>query len=340
MKKKWGTLSIILSSAAFCVLILDAKTALKGAQDGVALCLHSVIPSLLPFILISLIFNASITGRSVRMLRPLCRLCGIAEGTESIILLGFLGGYPIGAQSVNDAFVHGYISRRNAQRLLGFCNNAGPAFLFGIAGSLFPETSAVWWLWGIHVASALIVGILLPVEEHPSKSSTHVDSLSLPKALEKAIKIMAGICGWVIVFRVLILFCKKWFLWLFPLPLQALFCGIMELTNGIYALMDLPLLGQRFIFASVILAFGGICVSMQTMHVTQAVGRSLYFPGKLIQAVICFLLAAITQYFIFSPDHILQIPLWLFLLCVVLLCVTAMYFHRKKSCSITRRNVV
>lgn len=340
MKKKWGTLSIILSSAAFCVLILDAKTALKGAQDGVALCLQSVIPSLLPFIFISLVLNASITGRSLRLIRPLCRLLGIAEGMESVLLLGFLGGYPIGAQSVNDAFVHGYISRSNAQRLLGFCNNAGPAFIFGIARSLFPETRAVWWLWGIHVASALMVGVLLPVEKHPYRCTTNVDPMSLPKAIENAVRIMARICGWVIIFRVLISFSENWFLWLFPIPYQALFCGILELTNGIYALIELPLFGQRYIIASVILAFGGICVSMQTIHVTQAVGKSLYFPGKLIQTVISFLLAAITQHFIFSPDQILRIPLWMFLLCSVLLCVPAMYLHRKKSCSITKGNVV
>lgn len=331
VKKGSKYLSAIIPSIAFCVLILDAKTALKGAQDGITLSLYSVIPSLFPFIVISLIFNAALAGKKFRLLQPICRLCGIPAGMESVLLLGLLGGYPIGAQSVNDAYTHGCIPRTSAQRLLGFCNNAGPAFIFGIVGNLFTDLGTVWWLWGIHILSALTVGFLLPDKNTVCRSSTPGDPLPLPKALENAAKIMAGICGWVILFRVIISFCTKWFLWAFSPPFQALFSGVLELTNGIHALLEIPLQGQRFVFTAVILAFGGICVSMQTIHVTHNLGAGLYFPGKIMQTMISLVLSGAVQYFIFPDEQVLHIPIYIFLICMLLLCLTCFYLHCRKK---------
>ena len=39
----------LTGAAGMLVLILDAKTALAGAKEGIQLCLYTVIPSLFPF---------------------------------------------------------------------------------------------------------------------------------------------------------------------------------------------------------------------------------------------------------------------------------------------------
>ena len=144
------------------ILILDGKTALAGGAEGIELCLKTVIPSLFPFFVLSILLTSSLSGVTLPVLRPLGRLCGMPEGTEALLISGFLGGYPVGAQSVAAVYRSGQLPRREAERLLAFCSNAGPAFLFGMASSLFPRQWMAWALWGIHIAGAVFAAVLLP----------------------------------------------------------------------------------------------------------------------------------------------------------------------------------
>lgn len=162
MIRRADTLTGIAAATGIALLILDSKTALAGAQSGVELCIRTVIPSLFPFFLFSILLTTSLIGRRIPILRPVCRLCRIPGGAESILIAGFLGGYPVGAQCVSQAYRAGQLSHRDARRMLGFCNNCGPAFLFGMAAALFREWWAPWSLWGIHIFSALCVGVLIP----------------------------------------------------------------------------------------------------------------------------------------------------------------------------------
>ena len=60
--------------------------------------------------------------------------------------------------------------------------------------------------------------------------------LTLPDALQCSLKIMANVCGWIILFRILIAFMTRWVLWLLPVPAQVAITGILELSNGCCAL--------------------------------------------------------------------------------------------------------
>jgi len=251
------------------VLIFDGKTAIVGAQEGVTLCLHTLIPSLFPFLVLSSLINSLLIGRKIAFLRPIGKLCGIPSGAESILLLGLLGGYPVGAQSIADAYGNGHLSKPAAHRLLGFCNNAGPAFLFGIIAAKFTSPSTGWLIWAIHILSALIVGTLLQKKEQSACSLSAAKPITLPQALETSIKTMAKICGWVVLFRVLLSVLRRWLFWLIPLWLQVLLTGALELANGCVDLHLIPNEGLRFLLSVCMLSFGGLCVGMQTLSVTK-----------------------------------------------------------------------
>lgn len=284
-------ITLFVAGIAFLVLILDAKTALSGAAEGIRLCLQTVIPSLFPFLFISIMLTSTLTGHSIPILRPLCRLLRIPEGAESILLIGLLGGYPVGAQCVAEATRNGTISRENGCRLLTFCSNAGPAFIFGIGSNLFQDSWMCWALWGIHIISALLVGLLTPGFQEPATTTSTSSNCNMTKALQRALRVMATICGWVVIFRVLITFCEHWFLWLLPVWIQCLICGMLELTNGCCMLAQIGDMQTRFILCSVFLSFGGLCVTMQTYSVTEGIDASLYLPGKIKQAVVSALMA-------------------------------------------------
>lgn len=97
----------ICVSLGMLALILDGRTAIEGARQGIGLCLRTVIPSLFPFFVLSILLTSSLLGSSLIVLRPLGRLFGMPEGAESLLIPAFLGGYPVGAQNVAAAFRSG-----------------------------------------------------------------------------------------------------------------------------------------------------------------------------------------------------------------------------------------
>lgn len=289
----------IFAIFSMAVLILDSKTALKGIGEGVQLCLYTVVPALFPFFVFSSIINETLIGRRIPFLRPLGKLCGMPAGSESLLMLGFFGGYPVGAQAVSDAYRQGALSKPTAQRLLGFCSNAGPSFLFGLIATLFADWWAPWVLWGIQILSTLLVGILLPGKDTGFVALQDNCQISVSIALKRAIRVMAEVCGWIILFRMYIAVCSRWVLWVFPPITKTIFSGILELSNGCIALSNLQSQSIRFILASGFLSFGGLCVYMQTVAVCGNLGLGMYIPGKILQTVFSLFLSGILLPFLY-----------------------------------------
>lgn len=282
----------IAASLGMLILILDGKTAVMGARDGLELCLRTVIPSLFPFFILSHLVTHAFTGQRLSLLRPLAALCGIPQGGESLLMTAFLGGYPVGAQAVAGVYQAGHISKAEAERLLAFCNNAGPAFLFGMASALFPQKRAALLLWLIHMFSAVFTAVLIPAGERRAISLSDGQRENLTDAMENSIRVMAYVCGWVILFRIFIGFLNRWAFWLLSVPVQVGITGLLELTNGCCSLASVSNEPLRFVMCSGMLAAGGLCVTMQTLSVTEGLSLRLYFLGKGMQILFSLLLSA------------------------------------------------
>ena len=175
--------------------------------------------------------------------------------------------------------------------MLGFCSNVGPSFLFGIIAPQFSGMSYAWLLWGIHVFSALAVALLLPRSNTETISILPPKNLSLADALKQAIAVMSRVCGWIVIFRVILAFLQRWILWMFPESWQVIITGILELSNGCCSLAAINDLRVRFLVSSGLLAFGGLCVTMQTVSVTNGLSLRYYFLGKLLQTTFSILLS-------------------------------------------------
>ena len=298
------------AAAGMLVLILDGKTALAGARSGIELCLMTVIPALFPFIVLSILLSGALLGASIPPLRPVGKILKMPAGTESLLLCAFLGGYPSGAVAVSEAFRAGSLSKDTAERLLSFCNNAGPAFLFGMTLSLFPDAGAGWLLWGIHILSALAVGILIPGKESsPVKLKKGGSSIGV---IKKAITVMATVCAWVILFRIIIAFLDRWILWILPPEGRVAVIGFLELSNGCCSLNLVNDVRIRLILCSGMLALGGVCVTMQTVSSVRGLKMNLYFLGKILQFVCSILLstAAVFRFWWVFPIFVVAVYLF------------------------------
>ena len=287
MGHRRSNISIILCSILMVVLILDSKTALKGASEGIHLCIYTVIPALFPFILLSSQIMAAFSGRNWSFLRPMGKLFSLPKGFESILIPAFLGGYPVGAQCIAREYSAGRVSKETAHCLLAFCNNAGPSFLFGMVGQMFSKKWMIWALWGIQFLSAMLVSALFPCTDSGKLTAKEAGK----PIMAASVQVMGIICGWVLLFRVILAFLDRWFLWLLPVKFKVVLTGFLELTNGCCSLSRIHSEEIRFILCAGIVSFGGICVLMQTSSVIQGLSIRYYLLGKLLQTGISILLA-------------------------------------------------
>lgn len=254
------------------VLILDGKTALAGAAAGVELCTRTLIPSLFPFFVLSSMLAGSLSG-------------------GGLMLAGILGGYPVGAANAKRAWRTGRIGKAEAERMAVLSNCAGPSFIFGVIGPMFDSILVTFCLWAVYLLSVLALWFVLPgmsAGEIPGKP------VRLHEALYASLRAMAGVCGWVVLFRVLLAILDRWILWILPGWGKTFVYGVLELTNGCLALGDLEQ-GLRFVLAAGMVSFGGLCVMVQTAAVTEGLSLRYYLPGKLFQCAVSMLLASFVQ---------------------------------------------
>ena len=283
-------------------LVLDSKTAIHGAQDGLTLCIQTLIPSLFPLIFTTSLLLPRIAPHQNDISRLLCKLFRIPAGSQGLLLTGLLGGYPVGARCVGQAANDGQLSDQTAGRMLVFCNASGPAFIFGIGCNLFQHSWMPWVLWAIHILSCLLTARMLCGKNSEVGSCRAPSAVAVPEALRRSIRAMAEISGWVILLRVLISILDKWCLWLFPPCIRVLCIGLLELSNGCLSLSELSGEGLCFVLYAGFLGFGGLCVALQSFSSSQTVSTRLYFPGKLLQGSISILLAGLLQPLLFSSD--------------------------------------
>ena len=168
---KANNFGITASACAALALILDSRDASQAASSGIEICIRTVIPSLFPFFLLSGYLTGNLQGGAW-----IAKLFRSPKNTGSILLSGFLGGYPMGAKLTAQQFHSGGISKEEADRLIMFCSQAGPSFLFGIIAPFFPESGYVWILWSIHIFSALTVSAVLTEKTEKTRQKRRVFS--------------------------------------------------------------------------------------------------------------------------------------------------------------------
>lgn len=273
------------------VLIFGGKIAIEGAQCGIEMCLQTLIPSLFSYFVLSGILTSVLIGQRIPCLAAIGRLCHMETGNESLLAVGMLGGYPTGAAMVWAAQRDGFLSVKEANRIAIFCNNAGPAFIFGVLGQLFPDIQWTISLWLIQIISSVVTGWL--VTGGPGTPIRPVNQkIRITDIVNQAIRNMASVCGWVILFRMILEFLDRWVFWILRPSIQVLLSGLLELSNGCLRLQDISDLMIRFLLASMMLSAGGVCVLTQTIAVFPELNIKTYLKGRTLHLLISTLLSA------------------------------------------------
>ena len=150
--------ALLIATAA---LVISPGEAINGAKDGLALCFNVIVPSLFPFfVLSSLVVELGMSRYLGRLLEPIMvPLFRVNGSCATALALGFIGGYPVGARTAIQIYENGQCSRTEAERMLAFCNNSGPAFILGVVGAgVFGSGTVGLLLYLAHLLASLLAG--------------------------------------------------------------------------------------------------------------------------------------------------------------------------------------
>ena len=303
MKKTLTTTLLAVSLLGLMALLLRHNQPVgQAVRQGLSLCGKSVIPSLFPFFVT---VSLAVAWGLFDTLRRL----GLPVG-GAVFLLGIVGGYPVGGRTIGELYRAGTISRRQAENLLTFCNNAGPSFILSIAGAgVFGSQRAGWALYGIHLLAALAAGGLLGafgemanggnnggnrpfIPPITAGNAPFLPSIFVIVTRNTALT-MLNVCAFVIFFLALAALLRQLWPGLPPLAM-----GLLELTGGVTALKNDA---AGFCMAAALLGWGGVSVHCQTAAVLEETDLSLgrYLLAKALQAVVSALFALAVCRFLF-----------------------------------------
>ena len=304
MKKFRAALPALALAAAFAALLRFPQEVSAAVTEGLRLSVSVLIPSLFPFfICVNLTSALGLTGVLARVFAPVMRQMFHVSGAGcTAVLCGAAGGYPSGAQCAAALYREGQLSRAEAEYLLLFCNNAGPAFLFGAVGTVLGiGMTGCLLLWGIHLLSALVIGLVNRPKEAPNAALPPVQRANASGAVVEAVR-SAGqavlqITMFVAAFSVLARLLTMAAAHILPDGVCTVLTGMLELSGGIAALANLPIaLRWKLALASFFLGCGGLCVWMQTQAVLAPAGLS--GCGMLLAKLAQGLLAALITFFL------------------------------------------
>lgn len=319
MRRLNRLVSAMAAGALLLGLVMFAPEAADGVRKGLKIATGTALPALFPFFVAgSLMVRTGLSAAIGRMaVKPFHRVYGLPGAGAAALALGLLGGYPVGAQVTVQLFQNGQLERDEAERLLGFVNCSGPAFLVSMCGTaVCGSVKAGFLLYAMHVAAALMTGLALtrapatqprPAKPAPVEPFTPAFVGAVGDGLATALRVSS----FVVFFAVLLSLGEALgvlgsfaavlapVLRLAGLPregAEAFACGLVELTNGLAALPELGLPARGlFPLVSALVGFGGLSVHCQTLSILSGSGLSArpYFVGKLLHAVISYALASV-----------------------------------------------
>lgn len=311
MKKQDTLYQLLFTALSLYLIFLMLRypaLSLEYASTGLTLWFTKMVPTLLPFMILSgIMIRMNLTERFVGLLHPLLhRIYGTSRNGSYTIIMGFLCGFPMGARIVGELYEQHKLSREESALLLSFCNNIGPIyFLSYVIPTLGIDRPGRPFLlmYGIPLLYGFLLMRIRPwmtrkvssCENHPEARSLQArqpGSCSLLAAIDASV--MSGLTGiarlggYMVFFNLLTIVFQ---------PFQHVNTNILniyrcllEITSGI------DCSGRSINYAILILLpFGGFSCIAQTYSMIRQTDLSLrpYLYHKAVQTAItaaCYLL--------------------------------------------------
>ena len=263
----------------FFVMLCFPKETLSGAKDGLLLWFQIVMPTLLPFFILT---NFLIHTNSIKYISQICgpvlqKLFRVSSNGSFAVLTGFL--------------------LSEGKYLLSFCNNTSPAFITSyIVIQNFKEEELLFPTLLILYLSPILCSLLFrriyKIPCNISKRASSQDSSIqfgfeiVDECIMNSFENITKIGGYIILFSILFSLGRK-------LPIAPIL-PILEITTGIPKILKTYThFKTSYVLVLANVSFGGLCAVAQSNSMLNGTELSIttYTIQKLITAVVTSLLA-------------------------------------------------
>ncbi len=267
-------------------------------KSGLSLCFSVVIGSVFPFMILTDLIASKSVFESISPLKLVFeRLFRINGSAISAFACGALCGFPLGVKVAADLYKRGIITKDECERLIGFSNNTGPAFVIsGIGVALLNSFKYGILIYASMLLSAIAVGFIFGFGHKASRGNlleiksdfVFVDSLK-----SGALNTLS-ICGFVVIFSVIFGLIALFIKHVLALTFISSF---IEVSNAAKTISGAAFLSSdmKLALISFAVSFSGISVHMQAKSFLAETDVSMkrYYIMKLLQGAIALVIARI-----------------------------------------------
>ena len=287
VRKTFSLMTDGLFLLLFVYLLVFPKYAAEPMRRALEFCGNTLIPSLFIYMVLAKpIMSFPITEK----------ICNRIGPAPMMLLLGTLCGCPIGAKTAFDLYKKGAVSKKQAEYLCSFTNNASISFLLGYVGTeLFGDIRIglkilVYQLISSEITAIVMKHIMFGKEKLLKADIGSSARIGLREAVSDSaltmLDLTACVCFFMVAGGVLVNILSL------PAPLDAALKSVLEFSSGCAAA------SKTGIYALPLTAFSigltGGSVAMQVRSVTKGqLSMKPYLTGKIISCAVMTCLAVI-----------------------------------------------
>lgn len=316
-KQRSNILSILSAFGAIFIvltmLIWPGET-YEGARYGLELWATVLVPSLLPFFIITeILLNIGVVSMLGILLEPVMRpLFNLPGSASFVVAMGFTSGFPMGAVLTRRLCEEKECTISEGERLVAFTNNSSPLFIMAaVAVGMFQNVYIGVILAISHYLANIFLGIMLGITSPREQQNYFFDkhlfinsikallqaqqkrkpwSKLLSEAIRSGINNICLIGGFVIIYAIVIKILNITALlnllkYPFGILLQifgfspnlssSLATGLWEMTLGLKETALSPAsFGEKAVIASILLGWSGLSIQSQVTSVLAGSGIS------------------------------------------------------------------
>ncbi len=309
MKKAFKFLIVLCLVAIAAALAVKPERYLPVCLQGLNLWATKVLPSLLPFLFVTLLLTSFCDiSRASHVLSPATRFLYGTSGIAAFVrIVGLISGYPAGAKLVANLSEEGLIDKNEATKIAVLSSTSGPSFVIGTVGvGFFADKKVGVIMFLSHIFAAAIAAAFFRkygdnrrITPHLMRNTKEKKKDLYATALDSSLSMLC-VGTLITVFYVISEIAADLRL-TFPITaalnfilqdaakVKAVTAGLFECTKGCYLLSSCA---KSAPLCCAIVSFGGLSVLAQSAAFLQKadVCIPVFVAGKLIQTVLSFFL--------------------------------------------------
>ena len=289
VKERTTALLLLLGILVFGISLSSEMG--QYVKDGMILAVTAVIPTSLPFMVISDFYVCYGSPENILLLRRVfCALFGIGEAGISPFICGNIGGFPTGAKMCAECYERGTLTREDAERLLPLSINPSPAFVIGGVGMGLYRDIRIGFLMLISIYTAtLLCGMITRTKRSilPLNTDNVNNSYDFIASVKSAGANSISIVSLISIFSGVLGVLKKR---IENTPVLYIVFAFCEVTNAVkFCSVSDGLSGKiGMILSTFALGFGGISAGLQSAVFTARCGLRMrkYYLIKSIEGIL------------------------------------------------------